>query len=36
MLRYEERKLNNLTLSSFSKSGVSSDTRLYIAKENTD
>lgn len=36
MLRYDERKLNNLTLSSFSKSGVSSDTRLYIAKENTD
>ncbi|MCT6978445.1 hypothetical protein M1697_09725, partial [Salmonella enterica subsp. enterica serovar Oranienburg] len=36
MLKYEERKLNNLTLSSFSKVGVSNDARLYIAKENTD
>ncbi|ECG0085378.1 pathogenicity island 1 effector protein StpP [Salmonella enterica] len=35
-LKYEERKLNNLTLSSFSKSGVPSDARLYIAKENTN
>ncbi|EBY2265815.1 pathogenicity island 1 effector protein StpP, partial [Salmonella enterica subsp. enterica serovar Newport] len=25
MLKYEERKLNNLTLSSFSKVGVSND-----------
>lgn len=36
MLKYEERKLNNLTLSSFSKVSVSNDARLYIAKENTD
>ncbi|ECE6742855.1 type III secretion system effector GTPase-activating protein SptP [Salmonella enterica subsp. salamae] len=35
-LKYEERKLNNLTLSSFSKPGVSGDARLYIAKENTN
>lgn len=28
--------MNNLTLSSFSKSGVPSDARLYIAKENTN
>lgn len=28
--------MNNLTLSSFSKVGVSNDARLYIAKENTD
>ncbi|EDK4788723.1 pathogenicity island 1 effector protein StpP [Salmonella enterica] len=35
-LKYEERKLNDLTLSSFSKSGVPSDARLYIAKENTN
>ncbi|EEE2763583.1 pathogenicity island 1 effector protein StpP [Salmonella enterica] len=35
-LKYEERKLNNLTLSSFSKSGVPSDARLYIVKENTN
>ncbi|ECF7064285.1 type III secretion system effector GTPase-activating protein SptP [Salmonella enterica subsp. enterica] len=35
-LKYEERKLNNLTLSSFSKPGVSSDARLYIAQENTN
>ncbi|ECI3508629.1 pathogenicity island 1 effector protein StpP [Salmonella enterica subsp. arizonae] len=35
-LKYEERKLNNLTLSSFSKSGVPSDARLYIAKEHTN
>ncbi|ECC1661245.1 pathogenicity island 1 effector protein StpP [Salmonella enterica subsp. salamae] len=28
--------MNNLTLSSFSKPGVSSDARLYIAKENTN
>ncbi|ECM5178459.1 pathogenicity island 1 effector protein StpP, partial [Salmonella enterica subsp. enterica serovar Schwarzengrund] len=27
MLKYEERKLNNLTLSSFSKVGVSNDAR---------
>ncbi|ECS8716632.1 SPI-1 type III secretion system effector GTPase-activating protein SptP [Salmonella enterica] len=35
-LKYEERKLNNLTLSSFLKTGMSSDARLYIAKENTN
>ncbi|MDV2058642.1 SPI-1 type III secretion system effector GTPase-activating protein SptP [Salmonella enterica] len=35
-LKYEERKLNNLTLSSFLKPGMSSDARLYIAKENTN
>ncbi|EBP3214367.1 pathogenicity island 1 effector protein StpP [Salmonella enterica subsp. indica] len=35
-LKYEERNLNNLTLSSFSKPGVPSDARLYIAKENTN
>ncbi|HCM1944404.1 TPA: SPI-1 type III secretion system effector GTPase-activating protein SptP [Salmonella enterica subsp. salamae serovar 30:g,m,s:e,n,x] len=35
-LKYEERKLNNLTLSSFLKPGVSGDARLYIAKENTN
>ncbi|EAB9750212.1 type III secretion system effector GTPase-activating protein SptP [Salmonella enterica subsp. salamae] len=35
-LKYEERKLNNLTLSSFLKPGVSSDARLYIAQENTN
>ncbi|HII1681013.1 TPA: SPI-1 type III secretion system effector GTPase-activating protein SptP [Salmonella enterica] len=35
-LKYEERKLNNLTLSSFLKTGMSSDVRLYIAKENTN
>ncbi|HFW3114472.1 TPA: type III secretion system effector BopA family protein [Salmonella enterica subsp. diarizonae serovar 61:r:-] len=35
-LKYEERKLNNLTLFSFSKSGVPSDARLYIAKEHTN
>lgn len=28
--------MNNLTLSSFSKPGVSCDARLYIAKENTN
>lgn len=28
--------MNNLTLSSFSKSGVPSDARLYIAKEHTN
>lgn len=28
--------MNNLTLSSFSKPGVSGDARLYIAKENTN
>ncbi len=37
MLKYEERKLNNLTLlSSFFKKLVSNDARLYIAKENRD
>ncbi|MEM0569904.1 SPI-1 type III secretion system effector GTPase-activating protein SptP [Salmonella enterica] len=35
-LKYEERKLNNLTLSSFLKPGMSSDARLYIAKGNTN
>ncbi len=32
----EERKLNNLTLSSFSKVGARNDARLYTLKENTD
>ncbi|WP_275668839.1 type III secretion system effector BopA family protein, partial [Salmonella enterica] len=27
--------MNNLTLSSFSKTGLPSDTRLYIAKDNS-
>ncbi|EDQ7094941.1 hypothetical protein CB197_004588, partial [Salmonella enterica subsp. arizonae] len=35
-LKCKERKLNNLTLSSFSKPSVTSNTRLYIAKENTN